>query len=92
MPDLEGSANCRLQFGGLRLRYRLSGVFAAADSENLKCGVPAFIPFGVFSCFMGNEVADTSQALQATSRGVCFVLLMFPFHSLNRWQVAARKG
>lgn len=44
-----------------------------AGSESLKCGVPAFILFGMFSYFIGKEVENTSQALQATSLGVYFV-------------------
>lgn len=74
MPDLGGSARYALQFGSLRLlRYRLLGVFAVTGSESLECGVLVFIPFGVFSYFIGKEVANTSQALQATSHGVYFV-------------------
>lgn len=74
LPDLGASAHCRLQFGGLRLlRYRLSSVFAVAGSGSLKCGVPAFLHFGVFSYFIGNEIASTSLALQASSHGVYFV-------------------
>lgn len=68
-----GSAHCGMQFVGLRLlRHRLSGVFAVAGSEGLKCGVLALIPFGVFSHFFAKEVPNTSQALKAASHGVYF--------------------